>query len=397
MFFISQVGEHDCLFSCLKMMLANYHKDRHYLYLAADLTKSYTYYDVVEIAKSYNTELVGVKIELPNELLKCKKFPIIVTLKKKKGVRHSVLLLKVNKKYVTIYDPSSGKQKMPFESFLFAWNHRAIIVGEYIKTKCPIDFPDFVSKKDKIILPILQIIGSSSLLIGTYFISEKAVFYLPIIFFGLFAIFEILFRKGLIDALKRMDEAIYSYKLEKGESKYFDVYQTIEKYRSIALSIIPSIIYEALVSVAISIILILNDYINLAYVILPIILAVLDVFIYQPFYHSEGVRIAIREQDIDDVQSDEEFKMLSQEIHKDAYRVGLNRSAFTYLEVAVLLTIIVTIMAFSHIVSSVYVLFHLCITLFLKQNFAKILESGNQIEELDKIKAKLYSVIRVTN
>ena len=215
MFFISQVGEHDCLFSCLKMILANYHKDRRYLYLAPDLAKSYTYYDVVEIAKRYNTELIGVKIELPNELLKCKQFPIIVTLKKKKGVRHSVLLLKVNKKYVTIYDPSSGKQKMSFDSFLFAWTHRAIIVGEFIKTKCPFEFPDFVAKKDKIILPILQVIGSSALLVGTYFITEKAEFYLPIIFFGLFAVFEILFRKCLIDALKRMDDVIYSTRLKK--------------------------------------------------------------------------------------------------------------------------------------------------------------------------------------
>ena len=33
MYFISQLGEQDCAFACLKMMLANYQKDKNYLYL----------------------------------------------------------------------------------------------------------------------------------------------------------------------------------------------------------------------------------------------------------------------------------------------------------------------------------------------------------------------------
>lgn len=390
MFYISQVGTRDCAFTCLKMMLANYHHDRNYLYLKGE-DRPYSFYELVNIGRTYQMELIGMKIENHNELFKARSFPIVVTLNQKKGIRHSVLLLKVNRKYAYIYDPNRGKMKMSSEAFFSIWTGRALSVANYTKTKCPIYFTDFISKKDKVSLPLLQVLGSSSLLVGTYFLSEKTMYYLPIIFFSLFVIFEILFRKNLVDAMRRMDEQIYNYQIDKGEKSYLEIYQTIEKYRYLALSTVPSIIYSLLISAFIAVILVLNSYLNLIYVILPIGLAIVDTFIYKPFFHSQSEELASKESEIDEATNDDQFKMKSEEIHAKAYKLGLNKNVYTYIEIALLLTSIVATMMLSGVFQTTYVIFYLCISIFLKQNFAKILEVGNQSEELGHIKAKLFA------
>ncbi len=162
MFFISQVGEQDCAFACLKMMLANYHHDKNYLFLPCE-NKSYSFYDLVNIASEYNTTLLGIKIGSAEELIHSKKFPFIATLNRKKGTKHSVLVLRVTRKYVYYFDPAIGKRKVAIEMFLEDWTNKALVMDSFTKTKCPKDFTDFVSKRDKISLPILQIFSGLSL------------------------------------------------------------------------------------------------------------------------------------------------------------------------------------------------------------------------------------------
>ena len=99
MYFISQVGKHDCAFACLSMMLANYHHDKNYLFLKHE-DKQLSFKDLQIIGESYNLKLLGVKIDNVNEIANCRNFPIIVTLKLKDNTRHSVLVYRANKKKI---------------------------------------------------------------------------------------------------------------------------------------------------------------------------------------------------------------------------------------------------------------------------------------------------------
>ena len=396
MYFISQIGEQDCAFACLKMMLANYHHDRNYLYLPCDKDKSYSYADLISYAGRYNLTLSGIKVSTNEELANCKTFPFIATLQKKKDVRHSVLVLKANRKHVTIYDPASGKKKMGFEYFCEIWTGRALILKEVVPTKCPDVYPDFISKKDKIILPILQVLSGVSLLLGTYFISGSEAFYLPIIFFGLFFVFEILFRKSLVDAMRHLDENIFSYSFKKGVN-YYETYKVVEKYHYLALSSTTSIIYSILISVFISVILVINDVYNVIYVAVPFALSLIEHFLYKPFFKEKNVILLEKEEEIKEMETDFTFKMKVDETHDLAYNLGMSKNILTYLEVAMLLLSIILTMVLTSSINITYVVFYLCITVLLKTNFVKLLECSTHDTEFDFVRTSLLSSLELEN
>ena len=397
MFFISQLGKQDCAFACLKMMLANYHQDKNYLYLPCEMNKSYSFQEIITIARGYNLELNGVKISSASELFKCESFPIVVTLNRRRGEKHSVLVLKANHRNVTIFDPELGKRKMNTELFFKEWNLRALLFAKVNKTKCPTQFPDFIAKKDKIILPILQVLSGISLLLGTYFISDKVQFYLPIIFFSLFVVFELLFRNALVNSMKRMDELILDYPIAIDKTTYPEFYKTVEKYRLISLTVIPNFIYSCMIMIFISFILVMNDLVNIAYIILPLALAVVEVFIYNPFFKGKEIELVEKEKGIDDIENDFQFKMKSNEIHDSAYKFALNKNIFNYVEIAIMVFTIALTMALTGVINITYVIFYLCISIFLKGTFGKILEYSFKTDEYDYARAKLINSIQLVD
>ena len=396
MYFISQTGKQDCAFACLKMMLANYHRDKNYIYLPCE-NKSYSFQDLIDIGSHYNTTLLGIKIESPQELYKCKKFPIVVTLNKKKGLKHSVLLLSANAKYVSIYDPELGKRKISTELFLTEWTGKALIVKEMTRTKCPETFPDFINKNDKIILPITQLLSGISLLIGTYFLSDSFKIYLPLIFMVLFVTFEVLFRWTLVGAMRRMDDIISGYTFNLEKEQYVDLFKDIEKYRKIALTITPNFIYSCMITIFVIVVLMINSLINVIFVMVPLMLAFIQVFLFNPYFNEKKLVIEEKESELADVENDYQFKMKSSEVHNIAYKTALNSNAYFYFEVAMLLLSIVLTMVVTKTFNITYVVFYLCITLFLKSNFAKLFELPSQSEEYDRTLAKLINVISTQN
>ena len=53
----------------------------------------------------------------------------------------------------------------------------------------------------------------------------------------------------------------------------------------------------------------------------------------------------------------------------------------------------ITIMSVSGIINVIYVLFYLCISIYLKDNFIKMFEYTNQSEEFDNLLVKLLGYI----
>ena len=397
MFFISQTGPNDCAFTCLKILLAYYHHDKNYLFLPCKETP-YSFADLKEIASEHHMHMVGIKIGSVDELRKGKEYPFIVVLEKKKGVKHSVLLLGVGRKYAKVFDPETGKRKIPLESFYEMWDQKALIMSKEVKhekVKCSYKATDFIDKKDKVTLPIWQLLSGISLMAGVYFINKESYFFIPVIFFAMFIVFEIIFRRSLISALKRMDENFFSYKLVVDKSQYFDLYRNLEKYRYTALTLIPNLIYSMLISVFVIALLVMNGLINVIYISLALIIALLHVLFFKPYYNSKSNEIAEHEKDISSVTNEIQFHQTVDKAHSSAYHVALSNNLFNYLEIAALLMTSITIMSISGIVNVIYVLFYLCISVYLKDNFIKMFEYTNQSEEFDNLLAKLLHCIDI--
>ncbi len=395
MYFISQVGQHDCAFTCLKILLANYHHDKNYLFLPCK-DDAYSFKDLKDIASEHHMEIIGIKINDGKELMESKEFPFIVNLEKKKGVKHSVLLLSINKKYAKVYDPENGKRKILLEVFFNQWDKKAMVAKNekgHERIKCEERVTDFIDKKDKVTIPIWQMLSGISLLLGVYFININSYFFVPIIFLSLFLIFEIFFRKNLISALKRMDNKIFSYHLKANKDEYYEVYKTLEKYRYVALTIIPNFLYTILISIFVTVILIMNSVMNAIYVVIALSLAVIHVYVYMPIFKRKSNEIMEQESTISDTKNEFEFHYVVQKAHDSAYQLGLSKNMFTYLEIAVLLMSIITIMAISGIINIVYVVFYLCISIYLKDNYIRLLECSSQSEDYDNQLVRLLKYV----
>lgn len=397
MFFISQIGPNDCAFTCLKILLANYHHDKNYLFMPCK-DEPYSFADLKSIAKEHHMDIVGVKVSDANELLNGKDFPFIATVEKKKGVRHSVLVLSATRKHVKVFDPETGRRKLPFEVFVEIWDKKALILNKEVerhKVKYKDKVFDFIDKKDKIILPVWQLLSGISLMAGLYFINSNSYFFIPIIFFALFIIFEIFFRKSMITALKRMDENYFAYELIVDKSKYPEVYKNLEKYRYTALSITPNLIYTMLISIFVTALLVMNGIINVIYISLALVIAILHALVFQPYYRSKSNDIAEQEKEISGADNFTQFRLAIDKAHDSAYHVALGNNLFNYLEIAVLLMTSITIMTVSGIVNVIYVLFYTCISIYLKDNFEKMFEYDRQSEEFDGLLAKLLHYINL--
>lgn len=396
MYLISQSGNDDCAFTCLAIMLANCHKDKNFLFLKHE-DRQYSFKELIDIGKKYNTKLLGVKIPNSEELFKCKKFPILVILNCSDKRKHAVLVLKANRFYVTFFDPSVGKRRVKYSEFKSKWTHYALLVDSFSFTKCDIIAPDFYDRKDKIILPILQCLSGVTLLIGTYFIDKQSYFYIPILFFSLFVIFEVLFRDSLLKAMRRIDNNIYSYEIDNSNYSYSHIFATIQKYRYSALTVLPNLIYSALLLIFLAIILALNSYINIVYVVASLSLSFLEFFVFAPKWRNEEIDIEEMEFKLSNSESNYEFVRYSQNASEKAHSLGFRKMVFKYFEIAVMIVLSVVIMFASNSVNITYVIFYLCINTFMTQNITSVLHYASEKDKFDSLKAKVINCLKDTD
>lgn len=394
MYFISQAGKHDCAFACLSMMLANYHHDKNYLFLKHE-DKQLSFKDLQIIGESYNLKLLGVKIDNVNEIANCRNFPIIVTLKLKDNTRHSVLVYRANKKKIYFFDPARGKMVMSLREFDDKWTKNALIAEKPIRYACPINPPTFIAPRDKISLPLFQVLSGLSLLVGSYFVSKDAFIFLPIIFFSLFIIFELLFRENLIRAMQRMDEEIAKYELDITKEEYYSFYESTEKYRLNAVAFVPNIIFNMLISIFLTIILVMNGAINLIYVLLSFLFAGVESIILEPYFDKQTRQIEDDETEICIAENDDEFRHYASCAREKAYHLGLMKTVLSYLSIGLMLIITILIMALSEVVSITYVVFFLCISVYLKSNFNKMFKFTSQEEKCNHFRSKIIHSLKI--
>lgn len=90
-----------------------------------------TAYHLIEAAKSYGFEALGVKVDDVKD--KNTYFPAIAHVTLKNGLNHFVVIYKISKNYVYLMDPAIGKTKMKLEDFENIWNHILILFTPFAK------------------------------------------------------------------------------------------------------------------------------------------------------------------------------------------------------------------------------------------------------------------------
>ena len=186
-----------------------------------------------------------------------------------------------------------------------------------------------------------------------------------------------------------MDDALALYEVERDNDTYMDIYQYTEKYRYYALTLFPNAINGLLLTIFLIVVLLLNNTLNVVYIAITFVLAAFERFLYIPYFKSFNNAVIENEKNINESQNSFQYQVAAKGARETSYKIGLNRSILSYLGVAIILITIILMMAITQAISVIYVVFNLCICLFLKENMEKLFSYGDNAQEADNYRLKV--------
>ena len=129
-YFIRQLGQKDCAFACLKMLLAITHKNKDYLYYQQnDIDRSYSLEEIIKLAKGEGVILTAFRFKYKDDLLKESKLPLLIPVKDGNTL-HMVLIRKIKREKITVYDPKRGKIYYTISELNRIWDGSCLEIKE---------------------------------------------------------------------------------------------------------------------------------------------------------------------------------------------------------------------------------------------------------------------------
>ncbi len=175
---VLQSSESDCGFAVLKVLLANLHKNKDFLFLDNKKKNNLSMLDIKKIAKDYNVHLEGYETNNLSDLC-TQKLPIICLIKIDKHY-HYILLTGITKNKYEIFDPSIGELSLEEDIFqsVFCGNILVVEEVENIKFKAskkPIN-------KELIMATSMNFFASLSFFLSFLFLNNIITFVLLTLF-----------------------------------------------------------------------------------------------------------------------------------------------------------------------------------------------------------------------
>lgn len=394
MFYISQTQKDDCGFTCLKMMLANINKDGNYLYLPQKVDHGYySYSDIVDIAKDYGLFLSAVRVTEKETVLRCSNFPFIATVQVINGVNHAVLVTKVTKKKVTYLDPRRGTIKTKLKDFLKMWDSTCLIIEHFEKRKCTVGIKDPISSTNKFLLGFTQMIAGVLAVFGVHFIKDDTPIFVPAIFLSLAIVMELLMKALSFRLMKKLDDYFFSEPVLP-DNNFKEYIERYERYKGVSLTSPLNYILTFVFSLALLIVVLLNDVRNILLVAIPLALAIIDVTFVSPKTKNKRDNINELEDDLDSADSKVDLRNRMRIIHDKAYAYSYLKIAVSYLYVGIIILTTMLTMRICGISSFPYIIFYTCISVTLFKSLNQLFSFGEKIQEYNMVKIRLNNSIK---
>jgi len=390
-----QSNENDCGFACLKTILASLNKDKAYLFLPNTKNHAFSFYELKHIAQRYHLMLSGVEVDGGIILLKNEKYPFIATITIGKN-KHAVVVYRITKKTVYYYDPSTGKTKSSLENFQTIWDKKILKVDIYQKFRCPVKPIEEVSKKDKIGISIMSLISNLSLVVAILFVNKEIYIVIPIIFFFLCVLVEVIKKIIMKKIMMKMDDTILYSRNEDSIKNYYEFYLNYNSMKNLSL-VFPTNVFLAFIATCFAIaIVLLNDISNIFYLIIPITLSLIDFIFIEPKVKKTNLKCSIYEENIKNVKTKNEFVKQSRSACKEAYKFAAIINFYNYLSIFIIIVGVIAIMAINQNISLANGVFYLFIGLFVKQNLTSTFKANQQYHDYIYSKIKIINMISVS-
>lgn len=389
MFYINQQTNHDCGFTCLKILLANINHQKDFLFLPSKKEK-YSYFDLIEIAKEHNLILEGVEFKNPKLLLENKNMMIITI--KENGLNHAVIIKKKRKNNFELIDPNKGKYIISFDDLMLKWDKTALIIKDFKKCKYKANKVVEVKNYQMTIYLLLKIFSSILLIVGLSFIRDGGYVFIPIILSAVSVIFEILSRNYSFYILKNNDERIYSLinKLPKDKEQFISNY---ENSKMLFFSNLNGLLVKGLTALFIITLMIYNASYNIFLIGVAISLCIFNYFVFNPMIEKKMNDIESLNDELIKQKDKTGFINSLRIAHVESYKYGnylLIQKMITYF--IILLTTIL-IMIISNVVSISYLILYFSFTIYLIENINYLFNYKENERKFDLFKLKTLSAL----
>ena len=138
-------------------------------------------------------------------------------------------------------------------------------------------------------------------------------------------------------------------------------------------------------------VLVINNFYNIFYVLFALLFALIETGIYQSKFEKEAKDIEEDETLLKEAKNIEEYQYYAKEARDKAYHISFSKSIMTYLSGAFFILIGIFIMVFTEEISLTYIIFYLCVSLYLKNNFSKAINYSSDSEQYDLLRARIIN------
>ena len=320
MIYVPQIETSDCGLACLKTILCTVHKDKNYMYMPQKVSaKGTSYSDLIKLAAKHNVQLEAFEVADKSELLKCTTLPVIIALKYPDGRKHSVVIEKIKRNKLKIYDPDCGVYETKLQEIENEWDGIGLAVMSYEKTESPYTKKEVFNKKDNIIPNFLQIVSGILVALGIYYINPEKDLILPIIFLSASILVAIIMKLVVFQKMKKYDALLIESADKINNKQYFNYYEQFEKAKGFFFSNTLNIIYYCLIVVFIIFVTIFNDLRYFLIMMEPILVGAVEFVFINPSIKKKNCELELIEATLHNVNSKDDFEMKVKTIHDKSY------------------------------------------------------------------------------
>ena len=392
MFFIQQSNDHDCGFTALKILLANIHHDRNYLFLKDNIGDDHSFYSLIKEASNYQVELVALKALNKEEITDYKQLPFIARLEINE-MYHAVYVYKVNKKYIHYYDPSYGNKKVLIDEFTSLWTGEMLSVKDFRVYKCPVSKPKLVTNKELCFTFLFELISAISMILAIYFINKESVIYLPLIFFTVLLVSELSLKKYSLFIMKRIDKRVDEMIKDIKDKAYEDFYLTYESYKKYLLINNISFVSSFFIFLLISLIFLVNDKMNFIYIVTNLLLAASYAFFIKPLLNKDEKEIIQNEAMIKKTNNKLEAFSYMDSARSLSYKYVDKIEAYKYVCLAIQVILTFIMMMYFQLVNVTYIICYSVLQFELYSHLCSLLTKNDDFSKQDHLLAKLVNII----
>ncbi|HOZ02226.1 MAG TPA: cysteine peptidase family C39 domain-containing protein [Bacilli bacterium] len=393
MYYIPQIGEFDCGFACLKMLMAHIHKDKNYLYLPFhEKNQTFSYQQLTTIALKYNIELVGFRVEDEEEIKKNKVFPLIVSLNQENDNKHAVIISSLKWNRVQISDPAKGTYSLSFKKFFSLWDKTGLLIKNYADTPCPFIYQNNIKMMDYIIPFFCQVMTGISGVLSVYFFDKNIPFFIPLLLLIAFGFFEVLLRRSLFKLMNRIDNDILQRANIKGKD-YHSFHQRFEKFKQMVMSTPLNFLYVFLICAFLVFIILINDPKNILLIIAPLLITIFDAFCLKPFLKNKEEDIARVEKALLKSKDIEDFRQREFTLHDKTYQYGKIVLLKKYTFILIMLIATCSLLIANQQFSIPFIVFYLSVEFALYSNLSKLFSFSEERSKYLEAKIAICNVL----